>query len=102
MDNIAKIEVGTGVTYCSGTDRYPYTVVEVRGPKTLVIQQDNYKRTDGNGMSEDQTYEYTPNPDAERRVITLRKNGRWCEEGVTSRSSAYHVGERRAYYDFCR
>lgn len=100
MDNNAPtIEVGTGVTYCVGTDRYPYTVVEVKSPRKLIVQRDSWRRTDSNGLSEDQDYEFTPDPDGERRVITLRKNGRWYEVGAHASSCPFTVGHRRAYFD---
>lgn len=102
MDNTpSPIEVGTGVTFCCGTDRYPYTVVEVKSPRCLVIQRDAYERVDTNGISEDQTYHITPDPNAERRVIKMRKNGRWCEQGSSMKSNPYKVGFRRVYIDPC-
>jgi hypothetical protein len=105
MDNNtpSPIEVGTGVTWCCGTDRYPYTVVEVKSKRCLVIQRDNYERVDTNGLSEDQTYHITPDPTATpTRVITLRRNGRWCELGMGAKSNPYKVGFRRAYIDPCK
>jgi hypothetical protein len=104
MDNNtpSPIEVGTGVTFHCGSDCYPYTVVEVKSPRKIIVQGDNWKRTDKNGISEDQTYEYTPNPNGERRVITLRKNGRWCEVGSNASSCPYTVGHRRMYHDPCK
>lgn len=58
------IQVGDGVTQCVGSDCYPFTVVEVLSPNRIVIQGDNFYRTDNNGQSEMQDYTYSPNPDA--------------------------------------
>lgn len=50
-------EVGMGATEVVGSDRYPYTIVKVVNPKKIVVQRDDYRRTDNNGQSELQTYE---------------------------------------------
>lgn len=91
--------VGIGATNCVGSDRYPYTVIEVQSPKRIVVQADNYKRTDKNGLSESQTYEYSPNPDGSTRVLTMRKNGRWCEVGDSMDYGGWAIGYRSAYQD---
>lgn len=94
-------EVGMGVTEIMYSDRHPYTVVQVISDKRIVVQADNFKRTDENGCSENQTYNYTPDTDAP--LVTLRKNktGRWKQEGHPD-GSTYLVGRREEYYDFTR
>ena len=93
-------EVGMGATYYVGSDRYPFTIVEVVNEKTLVIQADEFKRIDKNGFSESQEYTYSPNPEARKIVITKRKTGRWVEKGQSSDcGSGYGIGHRRAYQD---
>lgn len=96
------IQVGQGATYSIGSDRYPYTVVQVVSDRKIVVQRDDYRRTDTNGFSESQTYEYTPNPNAGKTVLTKRKNGRWHEQGQSMNSGGYHIGSRQAYQDPCR
>lgn len=94
-------EVGMGATRLGWTDRHPYTIVAVLSPTKIVVQEDNAKRTDNNGMSESQTYDYTPNPDAPKRVVTFRNNGRWVEQGESAKNGrAYAVGDREKYEDF--
>jgi len=96
------IEVGMGATESIGSDRYPFTVIEVKKDgKELVLQADNYRRTDNNGLSELQTYEFTPNPEGSTTVVTLRKNGRYKRKGepMYSYCYCYHIGERNAYQD---
>lgn len=102
-------EVGDGATLLSWSDRHPATVVAVfkHGKYDFVqIQSDNYRRIDKNGMSEDQVYEYTPNPDGSKSTFRLR-NGVW--EGVRMNENGRYVktgsdskvvfGIRERYWD---
>lgn len=95
-------EVGMGVTFLSYTDRSPGTVASVsKSGKSITVRADNYKRTDTNGMSESQTYEFSDNPDAPEVTYTLRKNGQWVKQGQPLKGgSRVAVGYRDAYYDF--
>lgn len=95
----AQPQVGDGATQQVGSDRYPYTVIKILSPRRLVVQQDNARRTDSNGMSESQTYEYSPNPNASEVIITLRKNGRWHRLGESIKSGSFYVGRRSMYQD---
>ena len=94
-----EIEIGVGATKSVGSDRYPYTVAEIVSPKKIKVQADSYRRTDSNGFSESQTYEFSPNPDARIVVLTLRKNGQWVEQGESMNGSRYYIGTRNAYQD---
>lgn len=98
-------EVGMGATALSWTDRHPATIVEVIRYKTgqkagqvkaVVIQWDKSRRTDTNGMSECQTYEFEPNPDSPRVTFTRRKNGRY----VNKAGQGLAIGHRDCYYDY--
>ena len=68
VDHIVK--VGDGGTNYMWSDRRPYSVCSVelnwnkKGYEIIGVQEDDAKRVDQNGMSEDQVYEFTPNPDA--------------------------------------
>jgi hypothetical protein len=92
--------VGMGVTRLCWTDRHAYTLIEILSEKKLRIQRDTVTRVDSNGMSDSQAYEYAPNPSGATCIITLRKNGRWCQEGQDSKSEAFMLGMRKEYYDF--
>lgn len=93
-------EIGMGVTYSIGSDRYPYTVVEIVNHRTIKVQEDIFKRTDENGFSESQTYEYSRNKNAPLKILTLRKNGRWVQKGNSLEDPGrYWVGQRNAYQD---
>ncbi len=102
MENAKSPEptVGMGATECMYSDRHACTIVEVRSPTTIVVQRDKAKRIDNNGMSESQTYEFTPNPEAPKVVVTKRRNGRWVAKGNKQSSPGFMLGERDEYYDF--
>ena len=95
------VHVGDGATEGVGSDCYPYTIVEIKSDRRVVVQRDNYKRTDKNGFSESQEYEYSPCPEAAKIVVTLRKNGRWVKVGQSSNYGGFYLGNRRAYQDPC-
>ena len=75
--------VGMAATLLSWTDRYPATVIEVNNAKRyIVVQNDSYLRTDRNGLSEQQSYVYAPNPDGCKRIFRKLKNGQWAEHYI--------------------
>lgn len=100
----------TGATILSWTDRKAATVIETfkKGKYDyIVVQLDDVKRIDNNGMSESQEYEYTPNPNngtltfrvTDKAFLNVRKNeetGRYALTGVYNLS----VGTRQHYYDY--
>ena len=88
-----KIEIGMPATILSYTDRYPATVI-AKTPRTVTVQYDNYKRTDSNGMSESQQYDYEQDPEGPTTRFWLTKRG-W-RRGCTSLG----LGWREHYYDF--
>lgn len=90
--------IGMGATIRIGSDRYPATVIDVqRNGKTIVLQHDMMKRADQNGLSEDQTYLYVPNPNGKIEKATLRKHGKFCVTGTDY--IFVHLGERDGYRD---
>lgn len=89
-------EIGDGVTILHWTDRTAATVVWVsKTGKTVHIQEDNAKRTDSNGMSECQTYEFTRNTDAVVMHARLTPKGWKIVKG-----NRILIGRRDAYYDY--
>ncbi len=86
-------EVGMGATILGWTDRYPATIVKVT-PCQVHVQEDFAVRTDSNGMSESQEYEYSPNPKAHVEIFRKTKRG-W-----RSGSRCLSIGRREKYYDF--
>jgi predicted secreted protein len=93
-------KIGSGATICGWTDRHPVTVVGARftksGKMVVEIQYDFATRTDKNGMSESQTYEYTPNPDSPIQTFRQRKDGVLRNQS----SQVLSLGAREKYYDF--
>lgn len=105
--------IGMGVTTTSYTDRDAGTIISVekQGKRTLIcVQRDNAERTDSNGMSECQTYAYSPNPNGARyhfaaelpdgRWFEMRKNettGRWNK---VDGGYGLRLGDRDKYHDF--
>jgi len=90
--------VGMGVTYCVGSDSYPYTVIEVsKSGKRVRVQQDTATRVDSNGQSEAQTWLYESDPDGKVMEFSLRKTGVWRPKG--SDHCYLSLGGRRKYSD---
>jgi hypothetical protein len=95
-------EVGMGATVLLWTDREPATVVSVsKSGKSLIVKGDHAERVDDNGMSEQQEYKFSPNPDAIGVEFTLRKNGQWVRKGEPMKGGQRIIlGKRSKYYDF--
>jgi hypothetical protein len=97
--------VGMGATMIMWTDREPFTIIEVRNNSKgvaveLVLQADTYTRTDKNGMSESQNYEFTPNPQGHTEIVTRRKNGQWVRKGESIKGTKFTIGYRDRYHDY--
>ena len=91
--------VGKGCTLLYFSDRYPGTIIDVRKtPKKIVIQvqEDHAKRIDNNGMSENQEYEYSIDPNGRISKFTFYKSTWKSSDGP----SGICIGERDRYYDF--
>lgn len=88
-------EVGDGVTLCWWTDRTACTVI-ARTAKSITIQEDKAMRSDSNGMSDAQSYEYSPNP--EGRTFTARMTKRGWRVGGQGGQAV--IPGRRHYHDF--
>ena len=103
-------EVGMGVTFLCWTDRHPGTIVGVdrSGKRPLIaVQGDHAQRVDDNGMSESQTYEYSPNPDAPIGYYRLEDDGRWYRVVRNAETGRWNkrrerciIGHREKYHDF--
>lgn len=97
-----KPEVGMGCTILMYSDRYAGTIVSVAdNGKMVAMQRDKAERVDDNGMSESQQYKYMPNPEADIRYFTLRKNGAFVEMGKDLHSGTQlRIGDRKQYRDY--
>ncbi len=89
-------KVGDGATLLCWTDRRAATVVFVSpSGKTIHLQEDIAERTDAHGMSECQSYTFTPDPTATVQVARLTKKGWKVVKG-----SRVIIGTRDKYYDY--
>ncbi len=93
-------EVGMGATEYLWSDRNPFTVIEVISPRKIVVQADIATRTDNNGMSDCQSYEFTPDHNGRKRTLTLRKNGKWIPQGEGLKGTTFGIGKRSKYHDY--
>lgn len=100
--------VGMGATILCHSDRHAATITKVFGIGSRLaveVTRDLAKRTDKNGMSECQTWEFTTIPDGPRYTFRYdgvrwtacyrNENGRWVKSTDNLR-----IGERDEYYDF--
>lgn len=106
--------VGMGATMLHWTDRSAGTVIKVhhhRHQLYVHVQGDHAVRIDKNGMSESQTYEYTPDPEGGIAVWRQHKLGSstfWesvCFNNKTKRwnktsGPGLTLGYRAAYHDY--
>jgi hypothetical protein len=99
--------IGMGATSGGfGWDRHPYTVRLVSNDgKTIYVASDNVERTDKNGVSESQSYDYYESEDHIRPETwieyTLRKNGRWVRSGEDmKKGSSLSLGVRNRWHNY--
>lgn len=99
-------EVGMGVTLCSWTDRKAGTIVAI-DKNIIYIREDISTRIDENGMSEDQTYEYSPNTNGQMYIFKQDRSGKWREVGKSEKNRWIYtgkmglkIGSRETYFDF--
>ena len=92
--------VGMGCTRLCWTDRHAATIVEVsKTGKRVGIVEDIATRSDAGGMSDCQSYEYSPGTGSPT-YYTLRKNGAWVREGDSMKGERLAIGLRNTYHDF--
>lgn len=100
LGNRTAVTVGTGFTYCSWTDRAPYHVIEVINPKTVRVRAANVRVVSGYKYDGSAEYEITPGTeDSWECILTLRSNGRWAQQGASSKKSQWAAGIADYHYD---
>lgn len=103
--------VGMGVTMLHWTDRSPGTIfkVFVVGARTIIeVRADDYRRTDKNGMSEDQDYKFTTKVNGSKSYYRRENDGKWAsvrwnpeiKRWVKAGGCGLRIGDRGAYHDF--
>lgn len=88
--------VGMGATECLWSDRHAYTVIRIKSKCRLIVQRDNAIRTDGNEMSDSQSYRYEPDPEGYTVELIKTKHG-WKQLGG---GSYFTLGVRDEYFDY--
>lgn len=90
-------ELGMGATILMWTDRHAATVVKISASgKTITLREDKATRSDGNGMSDQQSYNYEADPNGRELVARLGKKG-W---NVSRLGAGLLLGTRSAYHDY--
>ena len=90
--------IGMGATIVYHSDREPATIIQItHGGNRIVVQADIATRTDKNGMSESQTYEFAQDPNGSIFEATKRKDGSYRMKGG---KTLIRIGSRQKYYDF--
>jgi hypothetical protein len=83
-------------TICWITDRKPATVIAVSPTAAKVtVREDKATRTDGNGMSESQSYTYERDPVGALHVFHRQANGTYRSPG-----KCLVLGARHCYHDY--
>jgi hypothetical protein len=94
----AAVAFGVGATVVSWTDRHAATIIEVSASgHKITVQYDTAVRTDSNGMSDAQSYEFARDERGRTQVFTRRKNG---DYRIVGGSTRLLVGVRSQYHDY--
>lgn len=89
--------VGMHCTVMCYSDRHPGEVIAISpSGKHLQVRELSAKRTDKNGMSECQSYEYATDPEGTVRTFRLTKRG-WRGPGG---GPGLALGRAEKYHDF--
>jgi hypothetical protein len=88
--------VGLGCTITMYTDRRAATIVAVKTPSKIIVQEDNAVAKH-QGMTDSQDWELTPDPTGRLVTFTKRKDGSWRESNGTN---GLLLGHRRHFHDY--
>lgn len=91
-----KIEVGTGMTEYMWSDRHAYEVTKVINQNHVFVRRLEAIRTDHNGMSECQDYEYKQNPNAAEIEIVKRYNAWYVTSSYNKKEMEEEIAKRFA------
>lgn len=96
-----KPNVGDLATMYCGTDRTPYTVIQVsKSGHRITLQERKSKRLDSNGMSEDQRYITLEDSEGRECVATRRKDGEYRLKGCDKGYGLVKFGIADKYHDY--
>ena len=94
-------KIGDWATYCIGSDRYPYEVIEVsKSGHKIVLHELNATVISGSCHDGSAHYEYSKNPEGYGSILvaTRRKDGTYRAVGCRN-YGAVHIGIARMYRD---
>lgn len=96
----ALANIGDGATIYIGSDRTAATVVKVT-PKTVTLQRDNSTPAADFDFYANQSYDFTPNPEAGESVFSLRQDGKLYMRGTEMGRNGIRcsIGTRDQYRD---
>lgn len=107
-------EVGMGVTFLHWTDRSAGTITKVwtdkQGLTWIEAQEDKAELVSGSCQSEDQTYDYTPNPEGRRYTFKRTPSTFWNRMKFNEETKRWNkadqtpgvaIGFRKQYRDPC-
>lgn len=95
---IVQPRVGMGVTECWYGDRKAGSIIEVYpSGRRAKFQYDKAIRTDGNGISRSQEYQYEPDASGIIRTIFLASDGKWR---VFGGGQTVLLDQRNAFHDY--
>lgn len=94
--------VGMGATEYCWSDRHAYEIISVKDERHITVRQYTAKRTDNNGMSECQDYEFISNPNGATCDLFLTSKGEWRERiGKNGLGcNRWGIGRADEYYDY--
>jgi len=102
METLVKMpEVGTGATIVYAADSHAATVVAVSdNGKTVTVQRDSVRPTPG-AAAYSNLWETKPDPAGAMTTFTLRRNGRYVQQGQSMKHGLVAmIGTRREYYSY--
>lgn len=94
------VQVGDGATEVMWTDRHAYTVIQVVHPGRVVVQRDTATRTDNLGMSDSQSYAFSPDPHGPTAIVRRGADGVWRTKGGKAHGRVFLMGHRDEHYDY--
>lgn len=97
-----EYKVGDGATICYYSDREPATIIEIsEDGKIVKVQEDKAVRTDTNGMSDSQDYDYFRNENGTIHTFKRNRKGFYTDNGkATDYGTKLGFGYRRKYFDY--
>ena len=93
-------EVGMGATELCYSDRHAYEITKIIDARHILVRRLDYKRTDTNGISEIQEYEFTSNSSFPEETLFKTHKGKWKQRiGSHGEGNVFLLGVKEEYRD---